>query len=128
MYLAWFDGDRKKSVQEKILDARARYLYKFGVEPAVCLVNPADLIEESVVELRPATYIGRNCFWIGVDDRDEVTVNGATAGIPVTPPLPPEGAPTSAARPRRRAAASAVETSVPALATPRRARRERTAA
>ena len=69
MYLAWFDADRKKPVTEKIAEARERYLAKFGAEPAVCLVNPADAVPGTPVELRPAAYISRNCFWIGVDEQ-----------------------------------------------------------
>ena len=82
MYLAWFDADRKKPVAEKIAEARERYVEKFGAEPVVCLVNPADVVEGSAVELRPATYIGRNCFWIGVDERAEEPAAPPPAATP----------------------------------------------
>ena len=97
MYLAWFDADRKKSVAEKIAEARERYVEKFGAEPVVCLVNPADVVEGSAVELRPATYIGRNCFWIGVDERAEEPA----AQPPAAPPPASEPATPAAARSAR---------------------------
>src|SRR3712207_8939023 len=62
---------------------RSRYLAKFGAEPAVCLVNPADAVPGTPVELRPAAYISRNCFWIGVDeqDRKSTRLNSSHANI-----------------------------------------------
>src|SRR5947209_6259982 len=115
MYLAWFDADRKKPVAEKIEEARERYVEKFGAEPVVCLVNPADVVEGSAVELRPATYIGRNCFWIGVDERAEEPAPPPPASEPATP------AAARSARGRARAHPSdpgAVPSTAPATARP----------
>jgi hypothetical protein len=90
MYLAWFDADRKKPVTEKIADARERYLAKFGAEPAVCLVNPADAVPGTPVELRPAAYISRNCFWIGVDEQEAPRqAPPEEPAIPAAPPAVP---------------------------------------
>ncbi len=90
MYLAWFDADRKKPVTEKIADARERYLAKFGAEPAVCLVNPADAVPGTPVELRPAAYISRNCFWIGVDEQEAPRLAPLEEpAIPAAPPVVP---------------------------------------
>lgn len=82
MYLAWFDADRKKPVGQKIAEARERYVEKFGRQPAICLVNPADAIDDAVVELRPVAHIGRHCFWIGFDEADEPTI---TPLVPAEP-------------------------------------------
>ena len=71
MYLAWFDADRKKPVATKIAEAHERYVAKFGRQPLVCLVNPADASAEAAIELRPLQSIGRNCFWIGTDEAQE---------------------------------------------------------
>ena len=104
MYLAWFDADRKKSVSEKIAEARERYIAKFGSEPAVCLVNPTDATAESAVELRPVTYIGRNCFWIGVEDgEDREPVPGTATATLDAPPAPtaPTATTTTVEQPAR---------------------------
>ena len=100
MYLAWFDADRKKPVTEKVAEARERYLAKFGAEPAVCLVNPADAVPGTPVELRPTAYISRNCFWIGVDEREapQPSPLEEPAG-PVAPSAVPAAAPAVIAQP-----------------------------
>jgi hypothetical protein len=123
MYLAWFDGDRKKPTNQKIEEARARYVAKFGRQPAVCLVNPADLIPDSAVELRPLSQISRNCFWIGFDDADESQPATPPGNAPSASP-PQSGAQDnsrSATRPKRvRAARPAASPVAPAVtpATP----------
>jgi hypothetical protein len=71
MYLAWFDADKKKPAAEKLAEACRRYREKFGHEPRVCLVNPEDAFEGAPVELRPAAYIGRGSFWVGIDEAEE---------------------------------------------------------
>jgi len=134
MYLAWFDADRKKPVAQKIAEAHERYVSKFGRQPLVCLVNPEDVITDSPIELRPLNNIGRNCFWIGMDESDEPE--------PVVATVPAETAPR-AKRQRRARAESAIvvppsptpiaipETRLPepgAAPKARRPRRERTAA
>lgn len=85
MYLAWFDADRKKPVDQKIAEARERYRAKFGHEPAVCLVNPADAVEGGTIEVRPLQHIGRHCFWIGFDDLDDRREEPADADTPSLP-------------------------------------------
>jgi hypothetical protein len=137
MFLAWFDGDRKKPTNQKIEEAHARYVAKFGRQPAVCLVNPADLVPNSAVELRPLNQISRNCFWIGYDDADEAQQPTAPAPTqPTSPAASGEQADSrSATRPKRvratRLAASAapvVAPTTPAKATTPPARRTRRAA
>lgn len=88
MYLAWFDANPKKPTAQKIAEAHQRYVEKFGRKPRVCLVNPNDVIDESAVELRPLTHISRNCFWIGVDDADEIEQESPTTAPARTPRKP----------------------------------------
>ena len=137
MYLAWFDGDRKKPTNQKIEEARARYVAKFGRQPAVCLVNPADLVPNSAVELRPLNQISRNCFWIGYDDADDAQQPTAPAAAqPISPAGSGEQTDSrSATRPKRvRAARPAAPTATvaapttPAKAATSPARRTRRAA
>src|SRR5689334_16154948 len=92
MYLAWFDANPKKPTAQKIAEAHQRYVEKFGRKPRVCLVNPNDVIGESAVELRPLTHISRNCFWIGVDDAEEIEQEPTTAA-PARAPRKPKAAP-----------------------------------
>jgi hypothetical protein len=82
MYLAWFDANPKKPVAQKIAEARERYIEKFGRQPLVCLVNPADVVAESAVELRPLPHIGRHCFWIGADEAAEPEQAAPAAAAP----------------------------------------------
>ncbi len=136
MYLAWFDADRKKPVAQKIAEAHERYVTKFGRQPLVCLVNPEDVIADAPIALRPLNNIGRNCFWIGMDESDEPAPEAAVATAPAEKP--------ARTKRQRRIEAEAVaatppppdpivipETRMPTPAvTPkaRRPRRERTAA
>lgn len=85
MYLAWFDPDRKKPVQQKIADARERYREKFGQEPAICLVNAADTIDNSAIELRPVAYVGRHYFLVGHDDVAEQDVELRDTPVSIEP-------------------------------------------
>lgn len=79
MFLAWFDADRKKPIAQKIAEAHERYVAKFGRQPLVCLVNPEDAITDSPIALRPLSNIGRNCFWIGMDESDEAELAAEAA-------------------------------------------------
>lgn len=59
MYLAWFDDNPKKTVEQRIADARAAYAAKFGTPPTRVLVNERDAntpgVEASAL-VRPNTY------------------------------------------------------------------------
>lgn len=151
MYLAWFDGDRKKSVATKIEEARERYINKFGSQPVVCLVNPQDLIPNAVIELRPLETIGRNCFWIGVDDvageapattqppqptaprrRKATTAAAHTPGAALPAAPAPTASITTTAQPTRQRRKSPEQPPLPAPTAvdpaPRRSRRIKSAA
>ncbi len=130
MYLAWFDADRKKPVAQKIAEAHQRYVAKFGRQPLVCLVNPEDAIADSPIALRPLSTIGRNCFWIGMDESDEAELAAAAENAPrakrqrraKAEPVVAVQAPTPIVLPETRQPAPEVAPKA------RRPRRERTAA
>jgi hypothetical protein len=75
--LLWFDDDPRRRIDEKVLQAAARYRQKFGVAPDVCYVNPRQLAgvndqaidqaETRVGTLRvlPASTVRPHHFWIG---------------------------------------------------------------
>ncbi|NIS79082.1 MAG: hypothetical protein GTO14_02405 [Anaerolineales bacterium] len=74
--MLWFD-DSKVSLQEKIKRAVLFYTEKYGREPTLCLVNPNTLNggERSMsgVEVRKASCVMPDHFWIGVDDKSRPT-------------------------------------------------------
>lgn len=68
--MLWFDGDKDRSLQEKIERAGRHYREKYGVEPNVAYVNPAAegaaLDPKNGVEVRQSMEILPDHFWIGV--------------------------------------------------------------
>ncbi len=68
MFLGWYDPDKKKSPQQKLLDAIKRYQEKWGRSPSVALVNAADAIEAPGIEVRVATHVAPNTFYVGDDE------------------------------------------------------------
>ena len=68
MYLGWFDDNPKKTPAEKISEARAAYVARFGTAPNIILVNEADWVEVAGVVIRTEGYIRRNNFWVGWED------------------------------------------------------------
>ena len=78
VYLAWYDGDRKKPARAKLADAIDRYREKWGREPRFCLTSPQDaeeLAKEQAtlfdVEVHGRRYIPRWTFYVG-ESRGEV--------------------------------------------------------
>lgn len=133
MYLAWFDADRKKPVAQKIAEAHQRYVTKFGRQPRVCLVNPEDMTTDTQIELRPLNNIGRNCFWIGMDESDEAELAVAAAAAENAPgpkrQRRAKAEPLMAAQPPAPIVLPETRLPVPEAAPKaRRPRRERTAA
>ncbi len=70
--LLWFDNDSKRSLEDKIAQAAARYVQKFGHEPNICYVNPRMIGEgESAAMLKQIRVVSAHNvllhhFWIGV--------------------------------------------------------------
>ncbi len=54
--LLWYDNDPKKSFEKKISEASVRFREKFGSDPNVCYMNPADL--SSPAPTVPLRFIG----------------------------------------------------------------------
>ena len=68
--LLWYDGDRKRTLRDKIERAAERYREKVGVRPNICFVN-SNMIEEQELDLGgirivTARDVLPNHFWIGV--------------------------------------------------------------
>ena len=67
MYLGWFDDTPKKATQDKIEEAIAAYVDRFGVAPNVVLVNEVDRVDVDGVTVRSETWTRRDNFLIGVE-------------------------------------------------------------
>jgi hypothetical protein len=68
MFLGWFDDTRKKDPGEKIAEAVERYRAKYGEQPTLCLVNEADMTTLAGLEVKTASYIRPNHFWVGKNE------------------------------------------------------------
>ncbi len=75
MYMMWFDDNNKKSVERKIEEAIAAYMRHFKTRPNVVLVNEADRTDLPGIQVRVASYVQRNNFWVGWEDA--ATINAA---------------------------------------------------
>jgi hypothetical protein len=67
MYLGWYDDNGKKTTAEKIAEACAAYVTRFGTRPNIVLVNEAERVEVEGLTIRVEKYIRRNNFWIGYE-------------------------------------------------------------
>jgi hypothetical protein len=68
-YLAWFDDDRKKSADLKILEAVAAYERRFRRHPNIVLINEQDRTDAVAdVRLRPLSYIRPSTFYVGFEE------------------------------------------------------------
>lgn len=73
--LLWYDGDPKKTLDAKLAEASVRYREKFGTEPTVCYLNPAQLGPQSgpapaprgKLKLVSAATILPNHLWLEID-------------------------------------------------------------
>ena len=67
--LLWFDNDKTRSLQEKIIRAGNFYFKKYQTIPTRCQVNPADFDKNTHVEgikIEASKTIMPNHFWIGL--------------------------------------------------------------
>lgn len=70
--LLWFDNDSKRSLEDKIAQAVARYVQKFGHEPNTCCVNPQMIGEGEGARLSIQVRVVSvhnvlpHHFWVGV--------------------------------------------------------------
>ncbi len=66
VYLMWYNDNPKMSATSKIAEAIDAYADHFnGITPNVVLVNEDDVTEYRDVQVRSASYIRRNIFWVG---------------------------------------------------------------
>jgi hypothetical protein len=77
--MLWFDNDPKSELTLKVERAAIYYRNKYGQTPTVCFVHPSMLainssesvdaakIKAAGVEVRPASTVLPNHFWIGVN-------------------------------------------------------------
>lgn len=74
--MLWFDGDRERTLSEKIERAGKHYREKYGVKPNVAYINPgtegATEEPQTALELRHSPEVLPNHLWIGVLDGGDV--------------------------------------------------------
>ena len=63
--LLWYDGDKRRSPQDKLDLAAARYAERFGRQPDTCHVHPAELFEHPALRVLADPAVLRGHFWIG---------------------------------------------------------------
>lgn len=65
-FLMWYDDNPKLSVTKKIEDAIQAYSTRFrGAKPTLVLMNEEEITEYNGVQVRGASTIRRNTFWVG---------------------------------------------------------------
>jgi len=66
----WFDNDKSRTVEEKVLRAADAYRKKFGQPPNTCYVHPQAMAQEEQqcdgVHIVAARHILPHHFWLGV--------------------------------------------------------------
>ncbi len=67
----WYDNDPKKTLEAKLAEAAQRYKLKFGIEPSVCYINPAQLGSKEAakgkVKLISASAVSPNYLWLEIE-------------------------------------------------------------
>ena len=66
--LLWYDGDKRRSPQDKLDLAAARYAERFGRPADTCHVNPAELFEHPRLRVVADPAVLPNHFWVGEDE------------------------------------------------------------
>jgi len=72
--LLWFDDSPTRPVSDKIERAVQRYQQKYGHNPDVCYVHPAQLKEGDLslaedVKVLPAKSVLPHHFWLGIQSQ-----------------------------------------------------------
>lgn len=65
LYLVWYDADSRRTVGEKIEDARAAYAKRFSLAPNIVLVNAADATVLPDIDVRSERTVQPHNFWVG---------------------------------------------------------------
>lgn len=70
--MLWFDGDNRRTLEEKVTRAVTHYQEKYGQAPTLCFVNPATLNggpdQVAGVHLRKLRSVMPDHFWLGVGE------------------------------------------------------------
>lgn len=74
MYYGWFDDSPKKPVELKIEEAVDAFTRRFNRRPNVVLVNEADVVEVHGVTVRKESFIRRDNFWVGWEEREKLPI------------------------------------------------------
>jgi hypothetical protein len=73
--MLWFDNDRERRFEEKVLQAAARYQSKYGSFPTVCYVHPSMLLgnpaQVAGMIIRTTNMVLPHHFWLGHDEEAE---------------------------------------------------------
>ena len=77
MFLMWYDSDRKKPAGAKIDEGIERFVEKYGHQPTVVLVNPAEPVEGVPLPVITRSTVGRHYFFIGDEAVPELSLAGA---------------------------------------------------
>ncbi|HMQ32777.1 MAG TPA: hypothetical protein PKD53_18745 [Chloroflexaceae bacterium] len=68
LFLVWYDADARRTVGEKIQDARTAYTRRFSAAPNLVLVNSADMTTLDEIEVRSERTVQPHHFWVGRTD------------------------------------------------------------
>jgi hypothetical protein len=71
LYFVWYDDNAKKPLSDKLEEAIAAYIARFNIQPSVLLVNVADLLETTKLQVRVERTVQPNSFWLGYEDAVE---------------------------------------------------------
>jgi hypothetical protein len=94
-FLMWYDDSPRLSTVRKIEEAMAAYSDRFGgTQPTLVLVNAEDLTSIAGVEVRGATNVRRNTFWVGQEAGEPAPI------VPAPVPAPAKAAASTRRRPR----------------------------
>lgn len=70
--MLWFDNSPKTALSEKVFEAVAYYIKKYGQRPNMCLVNPVMLPEGQIqidgIMVLPWRTITPGHLWIGEEN------------------------------------------------------------
>ena len=69
--MLWFKDDKKMSLKEKLEEAAAFYLNKYGSMPNTCFVHPSTfegkILTEAGMKVQKDKEVMENHYWIGVE-------------------------------------------------------------
>jgi hypothetical protein len=71
--MMWFDGDHKRSLEERIERAAGYYQTKYGARPDLCYVHPemdeqGEIKQACGVTVRTSPEVLPEHFWLGVSE------------------------------------------------------------